>query len=82
MFFQKRRLEEDLARIRRANLSPEKLREEEAAEQKMKAAVQENRERLSAKDVFAMIIAVFSLILPYVLGLLAVWALVVWLFVK
>lgn len=82
MFFQRRKLEEDLTRIRKANLSPEKLREEEDAEQKAEGAFQEARSHLGAKDVFAMVIAVFSLILPYVLGLLAVWALVVWLFIK
>lgn len=82
MFFRRRKVEEDLERIRKANLSPEKLQEEERREQAMQAVSGENREHLGAKDIFAMIIAVFSLILPYVLGLLAVWALVVWLFTK
>lgn len=82
MFFQRKKVEEDLARIRKANLTPAQLKREEEEQQKAEAKYKENTAGIGAKDIFAMIIAVFSLILPYVLALLAVWALVVWLFTK
>lgn len=73
MLFGKRRVEEDLERIRQANL-PEKY----AAEQEQKVQEKASKEeRVGAKDVFAMIIAVFSIILPYVLGFVAIMGLLI-----
>ena len=54
--FWKNRVEEDLARIRAANLPPENR-------PALKAPDPEDR--LGVKDILAMIIAVFSIVLPY-----------------
>ena len=66
MFFQRRRVEEDLERIRKANLPA-------AAEDSGEAG--KEPERIGAKDILAMIIAIFSIVLPYVLIFIAVMAL-------
>lgn len=77
--FSNRRVEEDLERIRKANLPPEKLEAEEAKEQAVRDAISTGEIRITFKDIFAMTIAVFSLILPYllvtaaVIGLLFLW---------
>jgi hypothetical protein len=63
MLFSRRRVEEDLEKIRKANLPPEKLEEERRREQKGK----ENLTKLEKGDIPAMIIAAFSVLLPYVL---------------
>lgn len=69
MFFSnRRRVDEDLERIRKANLSPE----EQAREEQEKKAAEQNMEQLSPKTFFAMIAAIYSLILPYVLVFAAV----------
>ena len=75
MFFQKDRVEQDLARIREANLP-------EAAEQAKKKALHASKskaghDRIGIQDVFAMIIAVLSLIIPYVLAFVGVMAAVI-----
>jgi len=64
--FNNRRVEEDLERIRRANLPRERR---DSADKKEKRARDASKEdlRFSFKDIFAMTIAVFSLLLPYVL---------------
>lgn len=75
MFFRHRRVEEDLEKIRRANLPAEKLSQELAEEESARQAARENLEGITAKDILAMIIAVFSLILPYILTFVVViWA--------
>lgn len=84
MFFQKSRVEQDLARIRNANL-PEKYPPPEVPEKgKKKREKVKAEDRIGVKDVLAMIIAVFSLILPYVIAFIAIMAIVVlgwlWLF--
>jgi hypothetical protein len=66
MFFGHDRVEEDLARIRRANAKPgtEPSGKDES----------EIKEKPEAKDILAMIIAVFSLIGPYILIFVLVMA--------
>ena len=72
MFSQKRRVEQDLERIRRANLSPEALEAEERQTRRADEIERANKEHFGFKDVLAMIIAVLSLLLPYVLIFCAV----------
>lgn len=70
MFGNRRRVDEDLERIRRANLPPDKMAEEEAAEKRGR----KNAEAFTAKDIFSATLAAFSVVLPYVavfVGLLA-----------
>ena len=75
MFFNNRRVEEDLERIRRANLDTE----EQKTDTRQKASARDNDLRITAKDILAMTIAVFSLILPYLaamaitIGLVLLW---------
>lgn len=74
MFLNNRRLEEDLERIRRANLSPEKDREESKLEKKNEKIARENIEKFGFKDLFAMCIAALSVLIPYFLIFVAVMA--------
>ena len=60
MLFSRRRVEEDLERIRKANLPAEKQAEEEKQQQ----AARENASRLEKGDLLAMMIAFFSVVLP------------------
>ena len=77
MFGGKRRMEEDLERIRRANLPPAALAAEEFRERADKEAIRENLKDVGPKQIFSMTIAVFSIVLPYLGGfvalLLAFW---------
>jgi len=79
MFFNRRIVEEELERIRKANL-PDKqnIGEDIVIDETGEAApqpesvdrsesVEQEDINLTAKDVFAMIIAAFSIILPYAL---------------
>jgi len=71
-------VEKDLERIRRANMPPEKLAALEAKEASEREAFL--KDKPDAKDIFAMILAVLSLVAPYVLvfvGLLLVFG---WIF--
>ncbi len=82
MFFEKHRLEQDLERIRKANLSEgQRLREEED-EQRLQAEINEKTAGVGFKDILAMTIAILSLILPYLIVLFVVAAVVVWYFVR
>ncbi|MCL2095387.1 MAG: hypothetical protein FWH10_00615 [Oscillospiraceae bacterium] len=80
--FNNRRVEEDLERIRRANLSPEQFEEEEKREREMREAVRAGEVRVTVKDIVAMTIAIFSLILPYLAVFAAGIALVLFLFLR
>lgn len=75
MFWQKRRVEEDLQRIREANI-PHVAKEAEERARRFEIARAENG-RIGPKDVFAMIIAIFSIIIPYALVFVAVMGLLV-----
>jgi len=80
MLISKHRVEEDLARIRHANL-PDKYPEPPPRGGKFrKRAKPDPEDHIGTKDVFAMIIAVCSLILPYVVAFIGIMGLVVWLF--
>lgn len=73
MLFSRRRVEEDLERIRKANLPAEKQAEEEKQQQ----AARENASRLEKGDLLAMMIAFFSVVLPYILIFIGVIAVLV-----
>jgi len=79
MLIGKHRVEEDLARIRHANL-PDKYPEPPPRGKLRKREKPDPEERIGAKDVFAMVIAVGSLILPYAAAFIGIMGLVVWLF--
>lgn len=73
MFTNKRRLEEDLERIRSANLLPEKIIEESRIKKIKEKKAQENIENIGLGDIFAMVIAAFSVLIPYFLIFVAVF---------
>ena len=66
IFSSKKRVEEDLERIRFANLSPEKQEKELSEIARRKKEV--NAIQYEKNDRLAMIIAVYSIVLPYVLA--------------
>lgn len=72
MLFGKNRVEEDLDKIRRANLPSEYKNDEEQKNESAKLKLEKN-------DLIAMILAVFSLVLPYFIGFVAIMAVVVFL---
>jgi len=80
--FNNRRVEEELERIRKANLTPEQMEAEEANKREMEEAIQSGDIKITAKDILAMIIAALSIILPYALIFIGVAILVLYLFVK
>ena len=80
MLFGNRRVEEELERIRKANLTDEQREAEEANEREMKKAIESDDIKITAKDVLAMIIAAFSIIIPYALIFLAATILIFLLF--
>jgi|LAHS01.1.fsa_nt_gb hypothetical protein len=67
MFFGKNRVEEDLQKIREANLPKEKLSNKEHPDDL----------NLEKGDVLAMILAVMSLVLPYILAFVGIMGIVV-----
>ena len=67
MFFGKNRVEEDLQKIREANLPKEKLNNVEHSDDL----------NLEKGDILAMILAVMSLILPYILAFIGIMGIVV-----
>ena len=71
MIFGKNRVEEDLEKIRRINL-PYKYPEQESIDS-------DNELKLEKGDILAMILAIISLILPYVLAFIGLMAGVVFL---
>lgn len=81
MIFGKKRVEEDLDRIRRANLPPEKFEEDNRKNNNEKTDFEE-KIKLEKNDILAMILAVFSLILPYIILFLAIIGLFIYLLYK
>ncbi|WP_313344920.1 hypothetical protein [Sedimentibacter sp.] len=73
MLFGKNRVEEDLEKIRRANLSNTELLEKEIKSTK------ENDLQLEKYDLLAIILAIMSLILPYIIAFVGIMAAVVFL---
>ena len=79
--FNNRRLEEDLERIRKANLPPEIREAEEEKDRIAMEAIRSGEIHFTVKDIFAMSIAALSLILPYALILFGVIAIfLLWFF--
>lgn len=66
-FINKDKVDEDVEKIRRYTMSPEKLNEIVAAEEADKKHHDEVVSEFTAKDIIAMSIAVFEIIIPYVL---------------
>lgn len=81
MFNFKNRVEEDLERIRRANLLPDKS-DEEFVKKQEKSSASDEKLNLEKNDLTAMILAVFSLILPYFLVFVGIMGLSVYLISK
>lgn len=81
MIFGKKRVEEDLDRIRRANLPPEKFKEDNRKNNNEEIDFEE-KIKLEKNDILAMILAVFSLILPYIILFLAIIGLFIYLLYK
>jgi len=72
MFFIRDRVDEDLERIRKANLeTPEHEDSGDQTSQKSKDVISDDL-KVGPKDIFAMIIAVFSLILPVLVVIIVV----------
>ena len=67
MIFDKFRMASDLERIKAAN----SLREEEAESNLRSSVSTEGLGPVGVKDFFAMVIAIFSLLLPYVAVIIA-----------
>lgn len=72
MLFLKNKVEEDLEKIRRANLPDEFVNSEKPKNENAKLKLEKN-------DLLAMILAVFSLILPYVLAFIGIMGAIVFL---
>lgn len=70
LFNNRSRVEEDLERIRKSYLPPEELKKEEEEEQRIAESLKSEEGKPTAKDIFAMSIAVLSLIFPYALIIL------------
>lgn len=70
MLFWKTKVEEDLEKIRRANLPDEKINEDKKYENQLK---------LEKGDLLAMTLAVMSLILPYIIAFVGIMTGVVFL---
>ena len=86
--FTKRIVEEELERIKKANLPPEKPEAEETIERETTEepetteAIQTDEVKITPKDIIAMIIAAFSIIIPYALIFLGLTALIVYFFFR
>ncbi len=76
----KTRVEEDLERIRRANLPPEKQEEDHL--EKINSGESPEKLKLEKNDLLAMILAVLSLIVPYILIFAAAMGSIVFLIYK
>ena len=81
MFFNNRRVDEDIERIRKANLKSAEHPAEQMTDAKEEESVRNNDLRITFKDIVAIIIAVFSLVLPYLAVLTAaITLLLLWFF--
>ena len=72
-----RRVKEDLEKIRRANIPADELAKSEDSELIERKEVNEKLKELTFKDYLAMVIAVFSIIVPYFLILIGILVLVI-----
>ena len=82
MFFNNRRVDDELERIRKANLTPEQQEAEEKKEREIKQAIESGDIRITAKDVLAMIIAAFSIIIPYAIFFILLAVFILYLFAR
>ena len=81
MFKMKSRVDEDLERIRRANLPADILAREDAEKEAEIRAAKEKAEGVSPKEFLAMTLAALSVVLPYI-GAVALVLLGFWLMIK
>ncbi len=79
-FNNKRRVEEDLEKIRVANLPEAERARVLAAKEAELAKGRAKVEKLRIKDYFAMVIAALSIVLPYALAIFGVLGAVILLF--
>lgn len=78
----KDRVEEDLQKIRQANLSPEKFEEECRIKKQKTESTSMEKLHLEKNDLLAMVLAVFSLVLPFILIFIAIMGIFVFLMCK
>jgi len=80
MLIRSSRVEEDLERIRAANLPPETLAGEDAAKKADTGLIKDKTKDVTSREIFAMALAALSVVLPYVgviaLILLGFWAMI------
>jgi len=86
VLFGKRRVEEELERIRSVNLPPDKTEAEVAEDITddviIEKPIETDEVKITAKDILAMTIAAFSIILPYVAIFIIVAVLFVYFFFR
>jgi hypothetical protein len=105
VFFQNRRVEEELERIRKANLPPARKDEGETNEPEsidvssiedavefettdsemtgvLEKPAQSDDLKLTSKDIFAMIIAALSIVIPYALLFIGIAVVFIYLFFR
>ena len=83
MFFRnRRRLEQDLERIRRNNLPADIAEQEDEKVEQEKEQVKAALRELTFKDYLAMVIAALSIILPFIAIFLAIMAVLLFLVYK
>ena len=80
LFNHSRRITEDLEKIKRANIDPIAAVKAESLSDEEKKKVQENLKGLTFTDYVAMVIAVLSIVVPYLLILLVVLGIFIFLF--
>ena len=79
LFNNSKRVSEDLQKIRQVNLDPAITQEKEKLSDEEKKKAKELLKELTFKDYIAMVIAVFSIIVPYFLILIGVLAILLFL---
>ena len=82
LFRNRRMLEQDLERIRRDSLPSDVLEQEDKKAEQERQAIKAAAGELTFKDYLAMVIAVLSIIVPYLVVFIAVIAVIVFLAYK
>ena len=76
LFINKKKVDEDVEKIRHYYMSPEQLHQELEQEKKDRDKIKENLEGFGFKDVVAMTIAIIEVLLPYLLAFIGTMVLV------
>lgn len=75
-FINKKKVDEDVEKIRQYSIGSDQLREELEREKKEQDRIKQNLEGFGFKDVVAMTIAIIEVILPFMLVFIGVMVLV------